>query len=130
MALPQRKQPQRKPYNRPARPKTNRRGNDRRGEDARRRGRFLLFVVIPAVLMLGSVYTHTAAGDLQERTSQLQETRRLAEAENQRLELRVEELTAPGRITSLAKERLNMRQPAENLKVYGGSAEGDNEGSR
>jgi cell division protein FtsL len=87
-------------------------------------------VVIPVVLMLGSVYTHAVAGDLQDRAGQLQEARRLAEAENQRLGLRVERLTAPGRITSLARERLNMRQPGEGMKVYGESVEGGNEESR
>ena len=93
-----------------------------RGQAARRRRAFLVLVVVPVVLMLGSVYVHTAAAELRGEAAVLQEEKARAEAEAERLEVRVTELSEPGRVRSLAEEDLGMRDPAgSDLKTYSGS---------
>lgn len=108
------------PAARPVRKKGPRRISDgaTRAEQARRR-RFALVVVVPVLLMLGSVYLHTVAAGLAAREAQLQETLATARSEAERLELRVAELSSADRIRPLAEERLEMRDPrGADLEVY------------
>jgi cell division protein FtsL len=89
---------------------------------SRRRRAFLMLVVVPVVLMLGSVYVHTAAAGLRGEAAVLLEEKTGAEAEAERLEVRVTELSEPGRVRSLAKKDLGMRDPTGGeLKTYNGS---------
>src|SRR5215217_769360 len=70
---------------------------------AGRRRRFAMLVVVPVLLMLGSVYLHTVAAAL---------------------DTRVAELSAAERIRALAAEKLGMHEPkSTSLKVYGDKAE-------
>lgn len=108
----------------PARP-VRKRAPDRRPLDAvGRRRRFAVLVVVPVLLMLGSVYLHTAAADLDGRVAELEDDLDRARAEGQRLEVRVAELSRPGRIRPLAAETLGMRDPGSgDLRVYGREGE-------
>jgi cell division protein FtsB len=78
---------------------------------AGRRRRFALLVVVPVLLMLGSVYLHTVASGLDARAAYLDEQVARASAEEERLEVRVAELSGADRIRSLAEEKLGMREP-------------------
>lgn len=90
----------------------------------RRRG-FALLVVIPVLVMLGSIYLHTVAGGLGEKAASLEARIDHAEAEGQNLNVLVAELSAPGRIRERAKQ-LGMREPVgEDLKVVGQDGEGN-----
>lgn len=84
-----------------------------------RRGRFLVLVVIPVLLMMGSVYLHTVAAGLGAEVQKLEERQARVESEKEQLDLRVAELSAPARIQTLARRDLQMRQPGgASLKVY------------
>ncbi len=84
-----------------------------------RRRRFAVLVVVPVLLMLGSVYLHTVSAGLAGRVAGLEERLARAEAEGQKLELRVAELSGAERIRSLAAEELGMKEPdAADLEVY------------
>lgn len=98
-----------------------------RGRTGLRRGRaFLALVVVPVVLMLGSVYVHTVAAGLGTEVARLEEEMAVAEGEGERLEVRVTELSEPGRIRDLAREDLGMRDPrGEDLEDYDGSYYGE-----
>lgn len=101
-----------------------RQAKSRRRQVERRRG-FALLVVIPVLLMLGSIYLHTVAGDLGEKSAGLEERIDRAEAAGQKLNIQVAELSAPGRIRERAKE-LGMREPGgEDLRAYGKDGEGN-----
>ena len=81
-----------------------------------------MLVVIPVVLMLGSVYVHTEAAGLRGETAVLQEEKARAEVEAERLEVKVTEFSEPGRVRSLAEGDLGMRDPTGgDLKTYSGS---------
>ena len=81
--------------------------------------RFAVVVVVPVVLMLGSVYLHTVSAGLTGEVAGLQERLARAEAEGEWLEIRVAELSGAGRIRALAAEKLNMRNPrGGDLRVY------------
>jgi len=96
-----------------------RRGAAARRRAAGRRRRFAVVVVIPVLLMLGSVYLHTVSAGLTDRAALLDERLAQVQAEGERLEVRVSELSGAGRIRPLAIEKLGMKDPAgENLKVY------------
>lgn len=83
--------------------------------------RFAALVVVPVLLMLGSVYLHAVSTGMSERAAGLEQRLSRAQATEERLEIQVTELSAPERIKSLARERLGMREPgAAALKVYGG----------
>jgi cell division protein FtsL len=83
------------------------------------RRRFAALVVVPVVLMLGSVYLHTVAAGLTGEVAGLEERLVRAEAEGERLEIRVAELSRAGRIRSIAAQRLHMREPrGADLEVY------------
>jgi cell division protein FtsL len=86
--------------------------------------RFAVIVVVPVLLMLGSVYLHTVSAGLTGEVAGLEERLARAEAEGERLEVRVAELSAAGRIRSLAVEKLGMRDPnGADLEVYGANGE-------
>jgi cell division protein FtsL len=85
---------------------------------------FVVVVMVPVLLMLGSVYVHAVAANLGAETARLGEEKARVEAEAERLEVKVTELSGPGRIRSLAGEDLGMRDPAsEDLRTYGGDGE-------
>jgi len=91
------------------------------GSAARRKaaGRFAVVVVIPVLLMLGSVYLHTVSAGLTDKVASLDERLAQVQAEGERLEVRVAELSGAGRIRSLAIEKLGMKDPGgANLEVY------------
>ena len=78
-----------------------------------------MIVVIPVLLMLGSVYLHTVSAGLTDRVADLEARLARTEADGERLEVRVAELSGAGRIRSLAAEKLGMRDPrAAELEVY------------
>ena len=85
---------------------------------------FVLVVMVPVLLMLGSVYVHAVAANVDADAARLNEEKARAEAEAERLDVQVTELSSPGRIRSLAGEDLGMRDPAsEDLRTYGGEGE-------
>ena len=91
---------------------------------AGRRRRFAVLVVVPVLLMLGSVYLHTVAAGLDGKAAGLEESLDAARAEGERLDVRVAELSGAGRIRPLATEKLGMRDPgSEALEVYGSDGE-------
>lgn len=136
MAAPQRRYRAALPTE-PARP-VRKRGPGRRPRDAVGwRRRFAVLVVVPVLLMLGSVYLHTVAAGLDGRIAELEARLDGARAEGQRLEVRVAELSGAERIRPLAAEKLGMRAPgSEDLRVYGREGEdgtqswGEEEGGR
>ena len=95
-----------------------------RRKAAGRRRRFAMIVVVPVLLMLGSVYLHTVATGLDTRAAELGVKVDRATDEGERLKVRVAELSGAGRIRELAAEKLGMHEPGSNaLKVYGNEAE-------
>jgi cell division protein FtsL len=71
-----------------------------------------LLLVVPLLLMLGSVYVHTVASGMEGEAARFEEDKARAEAEGERLDVRVAELSEPGRIRKLARESLGMRDPS------------------
>jgi cell division protein FtsL len=99
-------------------------GTPAREKAVGRRWRFAVVVVVPVLLMLGSVYLHTVSAGLMGKAAGLEERLARAEAEGERLEVRVAELSGAGRIRSLAVERLGMQDPSgADLEVYGEDGE-------
>jgi cell division protein DivIC len=95
-----------------------------RRKAAGRRRRFAMLVVVPVLLMLGSVYLHTVAAGLDARAAELVVRLDRAGDEGERLKVRVAELSSAGRIRELAEEKLGMHEPGSKaLKVYGSEAE-------
>jgi cell division protein FtsL len=83
-----------------------------------------VLVVVPVLLMLGSVYLHTIAAGLEGRVAELERDLDEARAEGQRLEVWVAGLSGAERIRPLAAEKLGMRAPgSEDLQVYGREGE-------
>lgn len=97
-------------------------GRRRPNIDARRWRAFVVLVVVPVLLMLGSIYTHAAADGISGRVAELEQSREMAEVRQENLDLRLTGLTAPERIRSEARE-LGLRDPVGNLKVYGSQGE-------
>ena len=94
----------------------------KRRREAWRGRRFVMMVIVPVLLMLGSVYVHTVAARLGEEVVRLEEEKKEAEGEAERLEVRITELSEPGRIRALARGNLDMRDPnGEDLETYNGS---------
>ncbi len=88
-----------------------------------RRRRFSMLVVVPVLLMLGSVYLHTVSADLGDRVLVLEEQLTRVAAEKENLDVRVSGLSAPGRIRSEA-QALGMREPSSaDLRVYESNGE-------
>ena len=95
-----------------------------RRKAAGRRRRFAMLVVVPVLLMLGSVYLHTVAAGLDARAADLGARLDRAREEGERLEVRVAKLSGAERIRTLAAEKLGMHEPKSTaLKVYGDTAE-------
>jgi cell division protein FtsL len=93
----------------------------RRREEWRGR-RFVMLVVVPVLLMLGSVYVHTVAARLDDEVVRLEEEKKEADSEAERLEVRITELSEPGRIRALARKDLDMRDPnGGDLETYDSS---------
>jgi cell division protein FtsL len=81
-----------------------------------------MIVVVPVLLMLGSVYLHTVAAGLDARAAKLDVKLGRAQDEGERLEVRVTELSGSARIRKLA-EKMGMREPGSSaLRVYGSGA--------
>jgi len=122
MAAPQRRyrtSVARRPVAAPVEAKRPPAGTAARKKAAGRRRRFAVIVVVPVLLMLGSIYLHTVAVGLTGRVAGLEERLARAEAEGERLEVRVAELSGASRIRSLASERLDMRDPrGADFEVY------------
>ena len=84
-----------------------------------RRRRFAVTVLVPVLLMLGSVYLHTVSAGLAGGVANLEERLVRAEVEGEKLGVRVAELSGAGRIRSLATEKLGMQDPSgADLRVY------------
>lgn len=124
---------------RPARPWTEERRAPGRGakecaERSRqlaRRRRFWVLVVLPVALMLGSVYLHTVSTSLTSKSAVLQQKISGFQDESQRLEVRVSELSSPGRVRSIAAEKLNMKEPSSSdIKVYDGNESNGEDGKQ
>ncbi len=126
MAAPQRRYRASAATRSVARPVVARRppGAAARKNAAERRRRFAVTVLVPVLLMLGSVYLHTVSAGLTGKVAGLEERLARAEAEGERLEVRVAELSGAGRIRSLAAEKLGMQDPSgADLEVYGEDGE-------
>jgi cell division protein FtsL len=95
-----------------------------RRKAAGRRRRFAMFVVVPVLLMSGSVYLHTVAAGLDGRAVALHSQLGRAKDDGERLQVKVTELSGSARIRELAG-KLGMRQPdSDALKVYGSVSRG------
>ena len=82
-----------------------------------------MVVVLPALLMLGSVYLHTVSAGVQEQAGALEERLDAAKAESQELEVRVSELSQPGRVREQARQ-IGMQDAAgADMEVYGRDGE-------
>jgi hypothetical protein len=101
-----------------------------RRKAAGRRRRFAMLVVVPVLLMLGSVYLNTVAAGLDARAAELDLRLDRATEVGERLEVKVAELSGADRIRALAAEKLGMHEPkSTTLRVYGARAEdGKNDG--
>ena len=85
---------------------------------------FVTLVLVPTFLMLGSVYLHTLATGLKGEAARLEEEKTGAESEGERLDVRVTELSDPGRIRALARKSLQMQDPGgSDLATYGNDGE-------
>jgi len=86
-----------------------------------RKRRFAVLVVVPVLLMLGSVYLHTVSGGLEARTAGLQRELNAARAQGERLEVDVAKLSAADRVRPLAREKLGMMDASSaELEVFKG----------
>jgi cell division protein FtsL len=83
---------------------------------------FAMLVMVPVLLMLGSVYLHTMAVGLKGESVRLEEEKTRAEGGGERLEVQLTKLSEPGRIRDLARKYLQMRDPSgQDLETYNGS---------
>jgi len=95
-----------------------------RRKAAGRRRRFAMLVVVPVLLMLGSVYLHTVSAGLDTRATELGVKLGRVQDEGERLQVKVTELSGSARIRELAG-KLGMRQPeSDALRVYGNESRG------
>lgn len=130
MAAPQRRYRSSLPTE-PAWPERYRAPEKRPGVRKRRkaqghRQRFAILVVVPVLLMLGSVYLHTVSARVEARTAGLQQQLDQARAEGERLEVEVAKLSAADRVRPLAREKLGMRDAGSaELEVYRGDQRED-----
>ena len=91
-----------------------------------RKRRFAVLVVIPVLLMLGSVYLHTVSAGLEARTEGLQHELEAARAQGERLEVDVAKLSAADRVRPLAREKLGMMDAGSaELEVFKGGQRED-----
>jgi hypothetical protein len=85
---------------------------------------FVALVLVPMLLMLGSVYLHTLAAGLKGETARFEEEKAGVESEGERLDVRVTELSDPGRVRALARKGLQMQDTGGNdLATYGNDGE-------
>ena len=89
-------------------PGKRRAGSERRKPRGRKR-RFAILVIVPVLLMLGSVYLHTVSAGLEGRVAGLEQELDAARAQGERLEVDVAKLSAADRVRPLAREKLGMR---------------------
>ena len=83
-----------------------------------------MLVVVPVLLMLGSIYLHTVAANMGGKTEQLAGWISQANDDRQRLDLQVARLSSPERVIELAQKKLNMRAPnGEDIQIYGNNGE-------
>lgn len=130
MAAPERRrweelptQPHQAP-DRPAPGRTKKSPAERsRALGARRSRVFYLLVVVPVLLMLGSVYTHAVADRLGWQAAELESQYVQAGVESENLEVSLTELSSPERVRAFASGELGMQDPAGELKVYGSNGE-------
>ena len=95
----------------------------RRGAWKGRRA-FVVLVVVPVLLMLGSVYVHNVAAGLKGETARLEEEKARGDSEGERLDVRITELSEPQRIRAMARTQLQMRDPGgKELEAYGRDGE-------
>ena len=115
----------------PAQKNARGRSQDSTRKAADRRRRFAMLVVVPVLLMLGSVYLNTLAAGLDARVAELEARLDRAREVGERLEVKVAELSGAERIVALAAEKLGMHEPkSTTLRVYGVRAEdGKNDGA-
>lgn len=107
-----------RPERRSAPAKTSKRAAERHRGVLRGRA-FVALVLVPTLLMLGSVYLHTLATGLKGETARLEEEKAGVENEGERLDVRVTELSDPGRIRALARKGLHLQDPSGNdLATY------------
>ncbi len=125
MGVPQRHEvrpaaPGRRPDRRRA-GKAARRVPGRRANAHRRR--FSMLVMVPVLLMLGSVYLNTVSADLGDRITALEEQSARAVAEKEKLDVQASKLSAPERIRTEA-QALGLREPnGADLRVYESNGE-------
>lgn len=83
---------------------------------------FAALAIVPVLLMLGSVYAHAAAAGLEGETARLTDEKVRAEAEAERFEVKIAELSGPERIRSTAERDLGMKDPeGKDLRTFDGS---------
>ena len=115
----------------PAYPSPERRPDKRGARKAREKARgqkrrFAVVVVVPVLLMLGSVYLHTVSAGLEGRAAGLQNELDEARATGERLEVDVAKLSAADRVRPLAREKLGMRDAGSaDLEVFKGKLRED-----
>ena len=91
-----------------------------------RKRRFVVLVVVPVLLMLGSVYLHTVSAGLETRTEGLRHELDVARAQGERLEVEVARLSAADRVRPLAREKLGMMDAGSaQLEVFKGGERED-----
>ena len=131
MAVPQRRKRHGTSVGRPVQKRPEGRGDSkeatgrvgRRGAWKGRRA-FVVLVVVPVLLMLGSVYVHNVAAGLKGETARLEEEKARGESEGERLDVRITELSEPQRIRAMAQKQLQMRDPGgKELETYGRDGE-------
>ena len=95
-------------------------GSERRRAQGRKR-RFAVLVVVPVLLMLGSIYLHTVSAGLEGRAAALEQELDTARAQGERLEVDVAKLSAADRVRPLARDKLGMRDAGSaDLEVVNG----------
>ena len=95
-----------------------------RRKAAGRRRRFAMLVVVPVLLMLGSVYLHTVSAGLDARAAELSVQLGRVQDQGERLQVKVTELSGSARIREVAG-KLGMLQPeSDSLRVYGNETRG------
>ncbi|HKH11478.1 MAG TPA: hypothetical protein VKA73_10080 [Rubrobacter sp.] len=80
-----------------------------RRKDHGRKRRFAVLVVVPMLLMLGSIYLHAVSSRLEVRTAGLEQELDAARAQGERLDVDVAKLSAADRVRPLARQKLGMR---------------------
>lgn len=89
-------------------PEKKRAGSERHKTHGRKH-RFAILVVVPVLLMLGSIYLHTVSAGLEGRAAGLEQELDTARAQGERLEVDVAKLSAADRVRPLARDKLGMR---------------------